>query len=227
MILWPKDEGLSHIPSYLYTTFISFGDGILWFVRVIAVMYLFFYGYTLTRKYERLRLPTLIIGTGVAYAFVYIWMESWCAISVPLFSLGIILVEYNETCTKVLKGFGWVLLWLASITVVMLILYQIKGNLYVHSLMNYYVITAIVFLCAHCQINITPPVWLGGISYDIYLTHYKVMKFLAPVYGFITLHHFVVGTVIAATASYAIRSLVKFPRNRNVVSHVDKNEKDI
>lgn len=222
IVIWPEGQGTSHIPSYLYTTFINFGDGILWFVRVIAVMYLFFYGYTLIRKYDRLRLPALIIGTGIVYALVYIWQAPWCAISIPLFSLGIIIVEYNKVCTKVLKSVGWLLLWLAFVTAVMLILYLIKGNLYAHSLMNFYVVTAIVFLCARFQFSTTPPAWLGGVSYDIYLTHYKVMKYLMPVYGFITLHHFLVGAVIAATASYALRSVLSFPKSKKVDNYIEK-----
>lgn len=208
IVIWPDGEGLSHIPSYLYTTFIGFADGILWYVRVIAVMYLLFYGYTLLRNCEKWRMPALIIGTTFAYTFVYYRHASYCAISVPLFTLGIVLAEFNDLCAKVFRCWAWLLLWLVAITLVMLILYCLYGNLYAHSLLNYYVVTAIVTLCAFVSINVTPPAWLGGMSYDIYLTHYKVMKFLMPVYGYIPLHHFVVGAVIAATASYALRGVV-------------------
>lgn len=209
IVIWPEGEGISHIPSYLYTTFIGFSDGILWYVRVIAVMYLLFYGYTLLRKHEKCRMPALIIGTALAYALVYFWQEAWCAISVPLFTLGVILADYNKVCTKLFKNWAWLMLFIVTITVVMLILYRLYGNLYAHSLLNYYVVTAIVVICAFVPINVTPPTWMGGISYDIYLTHYKVMKYLTPVYGFIPLHHFVVGAIIAATASYTLRKIVK------------------
>ena len=209
IVRWPAGAGIEHLPKYLMTTFVTFGDGILWFVKVIAVMYLLFYGYTLVRKHDSWRIPALIAGTAFAYVLVYWWQESWCAISIPFFTLGILLVEYNEKIWQMMHSWG-VALWLVLITTLMGGLYLAFGNLYAHAIINYWVITAVVMFCAYKMITVTLPSWVGGISYDIYLTHHKVMNFLRPIYGFIPFHHFLVGTVITAVASYAIRkTLIK------------------
>ena len=207
IVLWPVGSGLEHLLQYLKLTFLTFGDGILWFVKVIAVMYLLFYGYTVLRKHDSWRLPALLIGTIFAYILVYWWQESWCAISIPFFTIGVVIAEYNEKICRMMHGFG-VILWLGIITALMGGLYMAFGNLYAHALINYWIITAIVMLCAHWTVTITLPPWLGGITYDIYLTHNKVINYLRPVYGFIPFHHFLVGTIIATVASYALRKTV-------------------
>ena len=51
VVRWPDGGGVEHLPAYAYMVFIGFGDGILWFVRVIAVMYLLFYGSTTCALY--------------------------------------------------------------------------------------------------------------------------------------------------------------------------------
>ncbi len=207
IVRWPAGAGMEHLPQYMMTTFVTFGDGILWFVRVIAVMYLLFYGYTLVRKHNGLRLPILFVGTAFAYVLVYWWQENWCAISIPIFTLGIVIVEYNEKICRMMHSRG-VVIWLMFITALMGLLYLAFGNLYAHALINYWTITAVVMMCAYWTITISLPTWVGGISYDIYLTHNKVINFLRPVYGFIPFHHFIVGTVITAVASYAIRKTI-------------------
>lgn len=181
IVLWPAGAGVEHLPQYMKITFVTFGDGILWFVRVIAVMYLLFYGYTLVRKYNGWRLPALLVGTAFAYVLVYWWQASWCAISIPIFTLGVVLVEYNEKISHMMHGWG-VASWLVVITALMGGLYFAFGNLYAHALINYWVITAVVMFCAYKMITVTLPSWVGGISYDIYLTHHKVMNFLRPIY---------------------------------------------
>ena len=89
------------------------------------------------------------------------------------------------------------------------VLYLLYGNLYAQALINYYVVTAIVTICAHRAFTVSVPEWVGGISYDIYLTHHKVINYLRPVYGYIQFQHFLVGAVITAVASYTLRQLVK------------------
>lgn len=208
IVIWPNGEGIDHLPAYLKLVFITFGDGILWFIRVIAAMYLFFYGYTLIRQHKLWRLPILALGTAFAYSLVYLWVANWAAISVPIFTLGIILVEYNEHIYKMAHGWG-IGIWAILITTLMFILYLLYGNLYVHAWINYFVITCIVMLCAYRNIVVSVPQWVGGISYDIYLTHNKVINLLKPVLGYIPLHLFLVGTIITSVASYSLRIILK------------------
>ena len=209
LILWPSEAGWERIPNLLYATFWGFSDGILWFVKAILICYLFFRIYLYFRNISRkAQFAALLVGTAIVYAIVYVIYASWAAISIPLFSLGILIADENRRCCQVLRSW-WILIAVAVITLVMGILYIWQGNLYLHSLCNWYVVFALLTLGSFFVIEIKVPSWLGDISYDIYITHNKVINYLKPIYGNISLLHFVVGTMIAATASCMIRKMLK------------------
>lgn len=210
IVVWPAGDGVAHLPEYLYSVFWTFSDGILWFVKAILLLYLFFYAYSTVRLRISpvLRLLALIVGTAVAYYLVYHLFAGYCAISVPFFALGVVLVEFNEKVYAVCHSYKLVL-WLVGITAILGACYLAWGNLYAHALGNWYLVTMLVALCAWRQIDFSLPVWVGGCSYDIYLTHHKVQKFLQPIYGNIPLHHFLVGVVICVAASYSLRKLLR------------------
>ena len=208
VVIWPDGTGMEHLPAYFYLVFWGFSDGILWFVRVIMVMYIIFYGYSVIRSNKHWRLAYLAASTAIVYTIICFWLESWCAISVPIFTLGVMLAEYNDYVWRITHG--WQLfMWLLLITIFWGILYMHFGNLYAHALINYYVITAVITICSYKRIAVIVPDWVGGVSYDIYLTHHKVINYLCPIYGYIQFHHFFVGAAITAVASYSLRKLMK------------------
>jgi len=139
---------------------------------------------------------------------VYVFFADWAAISIPLFSLGIVVADYNKPCSHIANSWR-IFVVLLIITIIMGLLFVWQGNLYAHSLMDYYVIIALMVVCARYNIKITSPSWMGNISYDIYITHNKVINYLKPIYNYIGLHHFIVGAVIAATASFTLRKLFR------------------
>lgn len=208
IVIWPESEGISHFPRYLRTVFISFGDGILWFIRVIALMYVLFALYVRLPRRPVLRFVLLLTGTAMAYACVYTFEAPWAAVSVPLFALGIIVAEHPRRICRVCRSW-WFAVWLLSLALVFFVLYQMYGNLYLHSLSNYLVITSIILLASLRNVQVQIPEWVGGASYDIYLTHNKVLKYCTPLYGYIAPQHFIIGTIIATAASYSIRKLIK------------------
>jgi hypothetical protein len=101
------------------------------------------------------------------------------------------------------------ILWIIAITGIVGLAYYLWGNVYAHALLNYYVITGIIVAGAYSlTVKVTPPYipdWAGSVSYDIYLTHYKVLYYCTAVYGFIGLHHFIVGLTVLSAASLALR----------------------
>lgn len=205
LVMWPKDGGLDYIPSYMITALFTFGDGVLWFVQVIAMQYLLFEGYVCMRiRFKRFSLAYLILVTVLAYVIVFVTLHDWCALSVPMFSIGVLVSDYNKILYKFIHGYG-VLLWLVIITVIMAGLYHVYGNLYAHALFNYYVVTAIVAFCAFWSPSFKIRGWIGDFSYDIYLTHNKLIQLLKPNGELIGLHIFIIGTVVFSTASYTIR----------------------
>lgn len=206
--MWPKESGLDYIPSYLLTTFFTFGDGVLWFIKVIAMLYMFFEGYVFIRiRYNRFRLAYLMSVTVLAYIIVFVTLHDWCALSVPMFTVGVLVADYNKKFYKIIHGYG-VLLWLVLITVIMAGLFHLFGNLYAHALFNYYVVTAIVAVCAFWSPSFKIRGWMGDYSYDIYLTHNKLIQMLKPNGELIGLHIFIIGTIVFSTASYTLRHVL-------------------
>ena len=64
----------------------------------------------------------------------------------------------------------------------------------------------LIVACSFFKIEIGVPSSVSTISYDIYLTHNKVLNYLRPVYPYVGLLHFVIGVAIAALASAMILS---------------------
>lgn len=210
LILWPSGAGWERLPHLLYATFWGFSDGILWFVKAILICYALFRIYLAFNKVNRGRVQVtlLLIGTAVVYAVVYILFEGWAAISIPLFSLGILVADYNKICWRIVRSW-WLVMVVLGVTIIMVGLYLWKGNLYLHSLTDWYVIMVLLIVCAIFHIEIKVPSWMGSISYDVYITHNKVINYLKPIYSNIGLLHFLIGAIIAAAASYSIRKLLR------------------
>ncbi len=78
-----------------------------------------------------------------------------------------------------------------------------------HSLINWYTILSITLFSTYFKLDIKVPEWMGSISYDIYITHYKVIYYLKPIMGNIGISHFLVGAVILSAASFSLRKLFK------------------
>lgn len=207
LVRWPDGFGIEWIGQYLYWTLWDFGDGILWFVRVIIVEYLLFAAYIYLNIKFWMRDALLWLGTALVYVFVFFYVGEWAAVSIPIFTLGILLAKYESWFYSIMHGKG-LFIWLIAITGFMGLAYYLMGNVYVHTLLNYYVVTGIIVAGAYSLNTKIPPnipSWAGPVSYDIYLTHYKVLYYCSAVYDFIGLHHFIVGLIVLSAASYALR----------------------
>ena len=209
---WPDGRGIEWIDHYLYLALWGFGDSILWFVRVIMVGYLLFAAYIYLNIKSWMRETLLFLGTVLVYVFVFLYVGSWATISFPMFTLGILLVKYESWFYSIVRGKG-IFIWLIAITGIMGLAYYLKGNLYAHALLNYYVITGVILAGVYSLTSrITPPhlpSWAGSVSYDIYLTHYKVLYYCSVVYGFIGLHHFIVGLILLSSVSCGLRKVLR------------------
>ena len=158
IVRWPEESGIEWIGHYLYWAFWGFGDGILWFVRVIIVEYLLFAAYIYLNIKPWMRETMLWLGTALVYVFVYYYVGDWAAVSIPMFTLGILLAKYESWFYSIAHGKG-VFLWLIAITGIMGLAYYLMGNVYAHTLLNYYVITGVIVAGAYSfTTKVTPPI---------------------------------------------------------------------
>ena len=208
LVLWPYGAGWDRIPDLLYSTFWGFSDGILWFVKAIMICYGLFRLYLLFRKSVFGTVCALTVGTIVAYTLVYHLFADWAAISIPLFSLGILIADYNEKSYKILRSRNGIII-ISLITALMVLLFLYKGNLYLKSLFNWYVIFALLLFASRLHINVDIPKWWGEISYDIYITHNKVINYLKPMYTYIGFWRFTLVVSLVASLVHLLRKLLK------------------
>lgn len=146
---------------------LNFGDGVLWFIKVLIVLYITFYVFSLILKLNTA--IALIFLAICSMTLTYIF-SSFEAISIPLFYFGILISLVNSTkssthialsCIFTLLIFGFVLFLKASYTINILI--------------NISVIILLIIAFSIRKFDIKVPAILGLISFDIYLVHHKVI----------------------------------------------------
>ena len=209
LFLWPRGAGIDRIPHLLYATLWGFSDGILWFVKAIMICYILFRIYTFfLQVYPKVAIIVLLVGTIIVYTLVCWLFANWAAIGIPMFALGIIIADYNNYATKIIKS-HWMILIVFLLTVLFVILYAFYGNIYLKALGNYYSISIILLMCANYSINIELPSWLGDISYDIYITHNKIINGLKSIYAYLGFGRFFIFSALAAILLYLIRKIIK------------------
>lgn len=205
IVLWPKGAGIERIPHFLYAVFWGFSDGILWFVKAIVICYLLFRLFLVSRNWgNAVSILCLVLTSMIAYVLVHYLFADWAAISTPLFFLGIFVAMYNKLCYRIIHSWQ-VILVVSGLTVISVLLYLWKGNLFIHAYCNWIVIIGVLVLCSYYKVVMNSPSWMGDVSYDIYITHNKVLNYLKPIYEYIGLSHFLIGTLIATVASFSLR----------------------
>lgn len=196
----------NNIWSFIYTLVWGFNDGAMWFIKDILVMYLIFYCFTvLYRRHILYAHLFIIIALSLLYLYSHYAIGIWSTISIPLFYVGI-LASINKD--NVLKG---IMLPLAVVScIVLLISYQINGiNLAGHALINYVIIFVLVLIGSLSELlyKIKMSSFFGALSFDIYLTHNKVLFYMKEKMDFISLWEWFLITCVCSIAFLYLRSL--------------------
>lgn len=191
-----------------------FNDEVMWFVRVIIVLYLFFYLFRwLDVKICKVKdfsyislINLLVLGTIATYLVRRAGIGD--PISVPLFFIGTAIARWPGKAKRIFRSVPFLLMVL--ILIVAITYLWRSDNRVLHGLINYFVMTAFVSLLAFVDICIDRlPKWVGSCSYDLYLVHYKAHLLLVFLCGVDLLWMFVLGTGLATIGFYQLRKLCK------------------
>lgn len=180
----------------------DFGDGALWFVKVLIVLYAMFYLYTLLlAKVPKASLPILITMTLLMTVGVNVIMADSQAISVPFFFLGVVLSQSKHHKDKSF------LICVAIISITLIFQYLfIRHALWVHSIINGIVIANLIAICSYKEISIKIPAVLGTISFDLYLIHNKVLMSLKGNLDYVSIWAFLFLTITCSAVFYQFRT---------------------
>lgn len=165
--------------------FWNFNDEVLWFVRVIIVLYLLFAAYAWVKNrsliskgfwFHRFLLAVMIPASMwlTHTGFVH-------GLSVGLFFVGVMLAEIErQSRWKTIGMIACAVLFSVVCTYILNYGAGIRIADWVHLLVNVCFIVIFLLLVGTKFIISVPelPKWLGGCSYDIYLVHNKALMLL-------------------------------------------------
>ena len=190
--------------------FWGWGDGVLWFVKILMLLYAVFFIYSLIRTKclnTYLRMLVLFLLGGVSFLYQNS-VHDFMAISVPLFYVGVAVAEFDKEAYSLFSRRWFNACWLVLTFV---LCYFFRHNaLFLHAVFNYIIIFVWIAITARLVIVIsTMPRWIGTISYDVYLTHNKclmLLKMFMPTAPFLV---FTGSVTIVAVLFYLLRKMLK------------------
>lgn len=172
--------------SVLYDVLWDFKDCVLWFVKILILLYaLFTCCCAIRTKGYAVASHILFVG-GVCGATFLAHHVGYPFVSVPLFCLGVYASTYKDK--YILHQPISVVLVIALMVVNALIYLVLRDNHFAHGVTNGIIV--LVMLYSIYGLNkITPPIRLSGYMIDatfmVYLVHFKVLDFLVSNWGHI------------------------------------------
>lgn len=205
-----------HCNSVIFADLLyKFGDPVLWFIRVLVLMYVGFYVFTLILTKNKLAAIGLLwISTAIVCIISYYSNGSFGLNSlsgIPLFSIGVILALFSS---RYIKGmhvalFPLVLSFLC-VSITMYFHDRFFENL-MHVIADYSVVGAIIVTLSRWNIAIKVPSLLALITFDIYLVHFKVLTFMQSITPELPILMFLMVTLFISISFYMIRTkLIRF-----------------
>lgn len=181
-------------------------DGILWFIKVILILYVIFYFQTCLCKYINQKYVSFIwfAITVIACTSFFFMFDTYMARSVPFFFIGVAASRYSEEIYKMAqKPLLDFLFFLAIILITILLR---SNTIVIHTSVDIIFVLFLLILCSYTKLDFKEvnPIVSGG-TYDIYLTHYKIIYWASFVGYSLSLWKFVTLVLVIATLFSVIR----------------------
>lgn len=185
----------------------NFKDGVLWFVKILFMLYISFYLFALLWQHHEIRIYAWILLSSsviIIYWLADQWIGYYAPLSVPLFGLGVFASIYKDVSWKYFNITFIPLLFCAIVTVLVTGL----NALALHALINYCTIGCMLILFTRYRLTIPGTVLFGAVSFDIYLVHDKVLMGMKAEMANGSLLCFVGLTLIATILFYLLRTKI-------------------
>lgn len=203
-VLQNKDTGGGNL--LIINEIWCWGDEVMWFVKTLALQYLFFGIYVVAK--QKLRINRLIVLS-------FICILSFCisysvnirhAISLPLFYIGMLIAEYPENSRVVLTKNLFIIIALAILFGICCVGHN--NAMVLHTVFNYIVITVLLSILVRDSIRFNNlPQWLSSSSFDVYLVHNKALMTLRYFIGIVPLWSFMLLTIVYSAVFGLLRKL--------------------
>lgn len=153
-------------------------DGVLWFVEILFGCYAIFYLIQMPKMQKNRWL--LFYSLGICYTILIMILrpsEHWHYTNIPMFFLGVLYAQYSEEFV----GFFTtkrIIVWAIGLFVLSGIGWFILHTMWARLGICIEVLLVLLMLAQKWDIDKSHSSWLGKISYEYYLTHYKVLMIL-------------------------------------------------
>lgn len=199
------------ILSLIYRLFVGFDDGVLWFLKVLFILYFTFAVYAYVKKKFNQLYANASINLMTIAVIVIVWyvFPIYCTVSVPMFLLGIMTSNCIDKESSLLKLMLCIFIW-GMIVCSYLFLFVTKA-MCMHAAINYILLIIAILIIYKYPISITTTskLSLGSISFSIYLVHGKVLNILKDTMDTITLLDFLVYTIVFVSTFYVLKEKMK------------------
>lgn len=185
-----------------------FNDEVMWFIRVILIMYVCMYVYSSVSHRLARSKPFLLTAIAIIAYLVVRMLNIGSSLSVPLFFLGMAIAEFPKFFKTI---FSNILVIMALIVIAAMLAWFFRHDNYLlHGLINYFGIGVLLIVFANFNITLSQfAPWIGNSSLDVYLVHYKVHLLILHYVAIDTLWMFLLGTAISAFLFYKFRKLIR------------------
>lgn len=182
---------------------LDFCDSVLWFVKVVLLLYLFLYYYMQIRMsgHKCVALLYSLIGSILITILVYFWIAPFASVSIFAFSIGLVVADYNKL---VVDKRHWIFV---SIPIFLGLGYLLRSDhVIVHGIINYLLLSIGLIFFLNYDLKIDAPTrCLADFSYDLYLSHNKIKVVMILFYPFMSLPLYLFLSVVLAVTLYGLR----------------------
>lgn len=214
IILWLKlklhantDMCMSNINVFediLLVFFMSFQDSVLWFVKVIMILYVVFFVYhIIKKKNNNIGLCVLIIQSVFVTIATYYLIAPFACVSIFAFALGIIVSDYNQFISR--NKWSFLIIGIMTISFIACIIRH--NSFFLHGCINYVLLIVIILVFCLFEIRLKSQKYLSNLSYDLYLTHNKFKIWMVTYYPSMNVFLFVISIMVIAVCYNLIYSL--------------------
>jgi peptidoglycan/LPS O-acetylase OafA/YrhL len=168
-------------------------DDVTWFILVLLLFYVFFLFVTFVRKrYQKMALLLAMTFIYAILGFTILNIPFYAIVSTPAFPLGVIVSLYKDEICSVLRqiwlrmAFFVLFLIICCFSVSVMTGYILLSKSILHfviAINNVSLLIILVIIFANKNYQWFKCNWLGNISYEVYLTHNKLMQVYVAIVG--------------------------------------------
>lgn len=197
--------------TFLYDIVWGGRDAVVWFIKILFMMYAVFYAFTALWRRNRFWAHVVLVGgLGLCMAVSAYTFGAFSVMSIPLFGIGVYTSLYKRSRLMYVPVSYWLIALLGVVGATYFLITH--DNIAAHIAVNAVVIIGVVSL-VYVLNSITPPLllsssWLSA-TFVLYIVHMKVLDVLTSQWGYISFTTYVLSVCVVVYQVNRIKMWLK------------------